>query len=212
MKLYVVRHGETDWNTVKRLQGRTDVPLNAFGKTLAVKTGKGLQGVVFDAVFSSPLCRAMDTAQLILTHSGNTASIQVDDRIQEIGFGIYEGLSCKAGESDMPDNNFEKFFQDCGGYRAPEGAESFEEVLARVQDFLEDLCQRTELKDKTILVVSHGTSIRGMINCITGNPVAEYWKGGVHHNCGVTIIDYNGTHLQILEENRVYYDDEVAKW
>lgn len=212
MKLYVVRHGETEWNTRKRLQGRTDVPLNEFGKTIAIKTGLGLQGIVFDQVISSPLSRAKDTAQLIITHSGNEQPIFIDDRIQEIGFGIYEGLSCKAEARKIPDDNFRKFFKDSGAYRAPEGAESLEEVMARVQEFLDELCQRAGEADQNILIVAHGTSIRGLINCITGNTIAEYWKGGVHHNCGVTLIEYDGTQLQIVEENRVYYDDVVAKW
>ena len=66
MKLYLIRHGETDWNIERRLQGQVDIELNEFGRTLAVKTGKGLENIQFDICFTSPLKRARETAELIL--------------------------------------------------------------------------------------------------------------------------------------------------
>ncbi|WP_418390600.1 histidine phosphatase family protein, partial [[Clostridium] scindens] len=66
MRIYLVRHGETDWNIVRKLQGRTDIPLNEKGIKAAQKTGEALRNVPFTRAFSSPLKRAMDTAKLIL--------------------------------------------------------------------------------------------------------------------------------------------------
>ena len=66
MRIYLMRHGETDWNKARRLQGQSDVPLNEFGIELAIKTAEGLKNVDFDAAFSSPLKRALVTAQTVL--------------------------------------------------------------------------------------------------------------------------------------------------
>ena len=64
MKIYLMRHGETEYNRVGRLQGQSDIPLNEFGIQLAEKTAEGLKSVSFDAVFSSPLQRALETARI----------------------------------------------------------------------------------------------------------------------------------------------------
>ena len=66
MKLYMIRHGQTEWNKEKRLQGRVDIPLNAYGIQLAEETRDGLLGVRFDIAFTSPLKRAKKTAQILL--------------------------------------------------------------------------------------------------------------------------------------------------
>jgi broad specificity phosphatase PhoE len=63
--IYVVRHGQTDWNLEGRFQGRIDIPLNEKGKNQAKKTKEKLEGIEFDKVFSSPLKRALETAQII---------------------------------------------------------------------------------------------------------------------------------------------------
>ena len=66
MKLYIIRHGQTDWNRARRLQGRTDIPLNEWGRRVAELTREGLKDVTFDVAFTSPLIRAKETAELIL--------------------------------------------------------------------------------------------------------------------------------------------------
>ena len=68
MKIYLFRHGETDWNRQRRLQGQSDVPLNTFGIELAVKTAEALEqeGTFFDRAFSSPLSRALETARILV--------------------------------------------------------------------------------------------------------------------------------------------------
>ena len=76
--IYVVRHGQTDWNLEGRFQGRIDIPLNEKGKSQAKKTKEKLEGIKFDKVFSSPLKRALETAKIITDEP-----IDIDDRIIE---------------------------------------------------------------------------------------------------------------------------------
>ena len=66
MKLYLIRHGETDYNKMKRNQGQIDIPLNEYGRELAEKTAEGLRGISFDLAYTSPLSRAKETAQIVL--------------------------------------------------------------------------------------------------------------------------------------------------
>ena len=66
MKLYIIRHGQTDWNLARKLQGCTDIPLNEHGRYVAELTREGLKDVPFDVAFTSPLSRAKETAEIIL--------------------------------------------------------------------------------------------------------------------------------------------------
>lgn len=214
MRLYFVRHGETPWNVERRMQGRSDIALNEFGRLLAVKTGIGMSDLSFDLVYASPLVRAYHTAELILAENktGKNLEIIKENRIEEIGFGVYEGLCCGKEGWNMPDDNFKNFFTNCEDYKTPEGGESFENVMKRLSNFLDELLSNKDLLDKTLLIVSHGAVIRGVINYFTDNPISDYWKGGVHKNCGVSIVNFDGNNATIEAENIVYYDDEVPNW
>lgn len=214
MKIYFVRHGETPWNIKRKMQGQSDIALNEFGCLLATKTGIGMADLVFDKVYSSPLIRAYHTAELIIAENkcNNKQEIIADKRIQEVGFGIYEGLCCAKDNWTMPDDNFKNFFTNCDQYKKPEGGESFQEVMERLIDFVEEILFNKELQDKTLLIVSHGAAIRGILNFFNGIGIENYWNGGVHKNCGVTLVTYNGEKVEIEKENFVYYDDEVADW
>lgn len=85
MKLYVIRHGQTDWNRARRLQGRSDIPLNEWGRKVAELTREGLKDVKFDVAFTSPLCRAKETAKIIL--KGRDLPIIEEPRMIEVNFG-----------------------------------------------------------------------------------------------------------------------------
>ena len=89
MKLYIVRHGETDWNNEKKLQGRSDVPLNDYGRELAYITAEALKDVSYDAIYSSPLIRAYETATIL--KGDRDIDIIKDERLREMCFGEYEG-------------------------------------------------------------------------------------------------------------------------
>ena len=118
MKLYMVRHGETDWNKAKKVQGRADIPLNAYGRELAEKTAEGLRGIPFDLAYTSPLSRAKETAQIVL--QGRKTPLIEEPRIQEICFGDYEGIVYRGEGLDPQSAEFVKFFDDTANY-VPKG-------------------------------------------------------------------------------------------
>ena len=90
MLLYFIRHGQTDWNKDMRMQGQSDIPLNENGRESAIEAGKTLANTHIDLAFSSPLKRAKETAELVL--AGRDIPIIEDKRIEEICFGICEGM------------------------------------------------------------------------------------------------------------------------
>lgn len=204
MKMYIIRHGQTPWNARKCLQGRSDVDLNENGIYLAELTGKALRDVTFDMAFTSPLIRAKHTAQCIL--AGRKVPIIEDERLIEISFGIYEGCCYAEENRQVPQQWIENFFHAPQDYVAAPGGESLDDVEKRTRNFMEDICSRKELQDKTILVSTHGCALRGLLNSIRESNREDYWHGGVSKNCAVSIVTCNrGEKLVLVEENHIYY-------
>ncbi len=203
MKIYMIRHGETDWNVVRKLQGRSDIPLNEEGRRLARVTAEALADVKFDRIYTSPLQRAKETA-MIMKRDRDIPVIE-EERIQEISFGIYEGYFCAEDHYTIPDKDFIYFFKQPEKYVAPQGAEEIEVLCKRTTDFLQELVHNTAYQDDTILVSTHGAALRGLLSSINMNGAAEFWKGGVHKNCAITIVEAVDGRIRLLEEGRVYY-------
>ena len=204
MKMYIIRHGQTPWNARKCLQGRSDVDLNENGIYLAELTGKALRDVTFDMAFTSPLIRAKHTAQCIL--AGRKVPIIEDERLIEISFGIYEGCCYAEENRQVPQQWIENFFHAPQDYVAAPGGESLDDVEKRTRNFMEDICSRKELQDKTLLVSTHGCALRGLLNSIRESNREDYWHGGVSKNCAVSIVTCNrGEKPVLVEENHIYY-------
>ena len=128
MEVYIIRHGKTDWNKEYRFQGAQDIPLNEEGREAAGKLGKRLAGIHFDAVFSSPLSRAYETACILMRSLSLSKGPQTNDLLTELSFGEFEGLPFDQWmDTDEPRKYF---FKEPGRYVPPKGGESFE-VLAK---------------------------------------------------------------------------------
>lgn len=194
MIIYVMRHGETDWNKKGLLQGRRDIPLNERGRELARITGEQLEEVTFSAVFSSPLKRAEETARLAL--KGQNIPMTLDERLTEVSFGEDEGKE---------NGYLSKFFTAPADYIPPKGGESFEELHRRTKAFLADIISRDDLEDKTVLVVTHGAASRALLNSLREFDLADFWADGVSKNCSVAILESVRSKVRLIEENKTYY-------
>ena len=203
MKVYFVRHGETDWNKTGRLQGRTNIPLNENGRYVAELTRDALSNVQFDVAISSPLIRAKETAQILL--EGRDVVLKEDERIIEINFGEYEGTAKKDA-----DECIQKFFKAPGEYQAVRGAESLESLFQRAEEFLKELFYNQDYQNSTIMVTAHGAIINALICVIKGYEVAELWKDGLHGNCGVTIVDVECGRPKILKQGILLYASKLG--
>ena len=188
MTIYLIRHGETDWNRQHRFQGSNDIPLNENGLAVARETAVGMAeaGLTFHRIYSSPLSRAYETAKIICPDQ----EIETDDRLREVSFGDLEGeVYADVKSLPMP---------------AP-GGEDIPQLQSRVLACLEDIMADPANEGKRILVSAHGGVIRSVMMHLKNLPREEFWTGGVSKNCGVTILDVEGGKLSIREENRVYY-------
>ena len=131
MRIFIVRHGQTEKNRTNLLQGRSDVPLNDVGRQQAEELGERLRaaGIGFDRVYTSPLIRAMQTAELIAGGAPQT----VEERLIEMDYGPYEGMSLKD-----PDPEIRRFFSDFVHQPAPAGMEALADVTARLYENIID--------------------------------------------------------------------------
>ncbi len=205
MKIYLFRHGETDWNKAGRLQGQSDIPLNESGRELAVKTAEALKGVRFDAAFSSPLCRAAETARIIL--ADRKTPLILDDRLKEINFGACEGQEFAAAKKDEAHPLYH-FFCRPELYIPPAGAETFQDAMERGKEFLKEQILPLEGKCGNVLIVAHGAFNRALVNSIAGIPPEDFWHIGLA-NCAATLLSLDHGEFTVLEESRVYYGEPV---
>ena len=176
--LYIMRHGRTDWNDRHKLQGRTDIPLNAEGRRMAEAAAEEYRGVPLDVCWCSPLIRARETAEIVLR--GRDVPILTDIRLREMSFGDYEGLENSFSIPDCPVN---VIFQAPEKYTASVGgAETFEELFARTGSFLREVIDPLMEQGKDVLIVGHGAMNLSIISRIRRLPRAEFWSPGIE-NC-----------------------------
>lgn len=180
--LYMIRHGQTDWNKVHKLQGTTDVPLNETGRQMARDAKKTLDEVEFDACYVSPLSRAVETAEILL--EGRDIPIIYDDRLKEISFGIFEGT-----ENFMKDPNSPvyKLFSDPANFDGEGNVEKFADLYARTGNFLEEVAQPLCRKGKNVLVVAHGAMCLSIYNQLNNVPLAQFWDN-LMKNCELCAV------------------------
>lgn len=189
MELYLIRHGQTDWNKEERLQGNIDIELNENGREMAIAAGERLQSVHFDKVYSSPLKRAFVTAQLIC--GNRNPDIIVDERLREISFGALEGKTYT--EITTPDSPFQYFFSDndVDKYVVPEGGESIESLCERTKGFVQNVIEPQSDKVERILIVAHGALLASMMCYLDNHGIANFWGDGLRKNCQATIYTFD---------------------
>jgi len=170
MKLFLARHGLTDWNNDGRFQGQTDVPLNASGERQAEALGRKLAGEALDVIFTSDLARAVETAKAISTHQ--CCPIVIDQRLREIRFGKWEGQTYAEIAHNDPEtlHAWETRVPRASG----PGGEALDDLAKRVQSFLDELS--ANYTGKTGLIVAHGGTLTVMVCLLLGLPPNQYWQ------------------------------------
>ncbi|WP_346926045.1 histidine phosphatase family protein [uncultured Arthrobacter sp.] len=181
----LIRHGQTDWNAQRRLQGSTDIPLNDVGRGQARVAVENLAGSDWDAIVSSPLSRAAETADLIAAGLGLTVARRVPD-LTERSFGPAEGMQ------DGPELDA---LRTPGGFR---GAEGEDEAAGRGLAALEALAE--EFRGGRVLVVTHGSLLRVSLSRAVGRTLPSVDNAVLnlahHHPAeGWNLEYYNGERL-----------------
>jgi probable phosphoglycerate mutase len=201
MRLFVTRHGQTDWNLERRLQGWADNPINETGIRQALELREKIRDIPFDICYSSSLLRAAETAQILMRYrdiepgTKPICPIRYDKRLRERGFGKIDSLK----DDVVRDFIFnESWNLDLNSGRF--GIEPIRTIYQRIYNFYHEEIPKIRAEygdDATVLVVTHGGASRVLNYVILGGSIipdrkSEAWQKAqnfVLHNC--QIIEYN---------------------
>ena len=174
MKIWITRHGQTELNLKKLMQGRVDEPLNDTGRNQAKAARAQIGDIKFDAVFASPLDRAVETATIL--GGVDRSQVITDDRIIETDFGKYDMKSYYRMGIPMT-----LYWALPEIFPAPKTVETIESMVARSRSFLNDL----QKKDyDNVLIVCHGGIIRALCGCLENRKRGIKWRPKPH-NCEI---------------------------
>ncbi len=180
-RLILWRHGQTEWNIARRVQGQTDIPLDEVGRAQAVEAAARLAALKPDLIVSSDLSRAADTARALSDFTG--IGVQLDERLREMNFGEREGLTFQETIARWPGRDF---WESTPENRIP-GAETYDETadrfVAAVTDLL-DVLQRGQ----TAVVVGHGAVLRVGAAKFLNFPTEAWWTIGGLNNCSWSVL------------------------
>ncbi len=172
IELIFVRHGQTDWNLEGKLQGILDIPLNQTGLEEAIITSQNISRD-FNSIISSPLTRALKTAQII--NSSLNLEIKTDKRLMERDFGNLSGEKASFVKS-MEENNKNEF-----------NVESIENFRDKILDFIKEA---SFFEEGSYLIVTHGGVIITLLNYLSNGELN--WENTPIKNCYLTSLVYNG--------------------
>lgn len=184
MKICLIRHGETDWNAIGKLQGREDIPLNDNGKLQAKECGLYLQSGNWKTIFTSPLLRARQTSDIIADIL-NIQEIFDDIDLVERDYGKASGLTVPERKKQFPDGNYE-------------GIEDWNTLRDRVYGAILRSVKKT-LSDDLILV-SHGSAINSILAELSNHTIGT-GKTRLKNAC-MSMLDYNHQTFRIIFYNK----------
>ena len=200
-RFYLIRHGETDWNVEGRIQGGGhDIPLNENGRAQAAAVAQEMHDIPLTVICSSPLSRAKDTADILMQDHPTTIAHRVmDEGLQEMGFGEFEGFDHLNPETDVELLNhfksFERKIDEDPDFAFPGGGESLRMVEKRACQALQNLLDKYP-DDKHIAVVSHGRTNKIMIASVALQDVRKFrWVKQKNTAVSVLDVDTNGNFI-----------------
>lgn len=182
-RIYLVRHGETEWNALMKFQGQTDVPLSDRGRQQAGLLGERLAGEKFQGFYASDLTRAYETAAIISRHHG--LNIETIPELRELNFGAWEGLTNKEIKESFADE-VKRWWENPLSTRIP-GGETLGEMVERSVVAVKKIVERHN--GENVVVVSHGGAIRSIVGSVLGMDLNKYWRLRLDNAC-LNIIDF----------------------
>lgn len=202
--LYFIRHGETQYNVEKRMQGFCDSPLTGRGIFQAKSVGKGLSDMNFKAAYSSDSQRVLDTAKYAI--GNQDIPLIIDPRLKEMNFGVLESLLEEEIFKEHG-NILEKLFSFKNlDVAAPDG-ESYVQLFTRTTNAVGDIIKKHALDGGNVLIFSHGITIGNYILQITQSD--QY---PVHENCSVSVVSYINGQSKVEKIADTHYREEGSKY
>ncbi|WP_425462065.1 histidine phosphatase family protein [Mesobacillus subterraneus] len=194
LTLYITRHGETVWNTQKRMQGWLDSALTEKGMANAVSLGGSLRDIEFDAIYASPSERTVSTAKLIM--GDRELPFYLEEQLREIHMGDWEGRTATEIQEQYPEE-FHSFWNAPHLYETSSG-ESFEDLKTRVLQAVQSIREKHETGK--ILVVTHTVVIKTLLASFKNQPAEKLWEPPYIHDTSLTIVELDGENCSIVVE------------
>ena len=198
LKLYIVRHGETEWNVIKRFQGQLNTPLTEKGMEKLRETGKKLENVLFDEVYTSELGRTVASAEIILNENRGYRNKKLELKklaeLNEVYFGVWQGLTYEEVFLKYPEeaNNY---FYNVKNYKAENvEAENLKDALERFLKGINKILDSHE--SGNILVVTHGTVLEMFMNYVANNSIFDIDERTLMGNGDYKIFSYKNGKFQ----------------
>jgi broad specificity phosphatase PhoE len=194
MKIYIVRHGETEWNALGKMQGWKNSNLSEKGIANAKKLGQRLKHLVFEYVCCSPLGRAVETAAHIMGEK--KSPIVFDESFKEMGFGVWEGM--------LHDDIKEQYtMQQHNFWNAPDlyepiDGESYEALIKRVKIGFNRLIQNTQYNN--ILLVTHAAVLKAIFTIVYDKDIKEFWAPPFTYDTCLSILEVENGAIRVLLE------------
>ena len=198
LKLYIVRHGETEWNVIKRFQGQLNTPLTEKGMEKLRKTGKKLENVLFDEVYTSELGRTVASAEIILNenrgYKNKKRELQKLAELNEVYFGVWQGLTYEEVFLKYPEEG-NNYFYNVKNYNAENvEAENLKDALERFLKGINKILNRH--KSGNILVVTHGTVFEMFINYVENKSIFDIDERTLMGNGDYKVFSYKDGKFQ----------------
>lgn len=187
MELHLIRHGQTNWNEERRVQGQSESKLTELGIQQARKLGDKLKSLEFDRIYCSSSLRARQTVEHAFEH--HKQPVTYLDSLREIHLGPWEGRLYDEIEQEDPDS-FRHFWHEPHQFNVP-GAETFYAMQERAVNTIKSIGKIS--KQQRVAVVSHGALIKTVLAHIEELPMEELWKPPLMHNCAHSIVEMNDT-------------------
>jgi broad specificity phosphatase PhoE len=201
LKIYITRHGETEWNKQGRMQGWKNSNLTEKGVDNAIKLGKSLKHIDFDYIYCSPLGRAIDTANYI--RGDKNTEIIIIESLKEMGFGVYEGMENEKVKELYRLQQY-NFWNKPHLYETIDG-EKFEELIHRVNQVLKYIINNKTCEN--ILIVTHTLVIKALYLIIKNRALEDFWKPPFMYDTCLTVLEVQGTKIEIIMEADISHLD-----
>ena len=202
-KLYITRHGQTEWNVEGRIQGRKDSNLTELGEKQAKWLGEKLKDESIDLIISSSSGRAFRTAEII--RGNKSIEIIKSDALLEMNVGDWEGQLQSEIEEHSPEElhnlwNFPHLYKSCSG-------ETYFQVMERVTNEIEKIIK--DHKGRNVLVVTHAIALKAILTYIENKDIKDFWTGSYMHSTCLNIIVVEDHKREIILQGDIsHYQEE----
>jgi probable phosphoglycerate mutase len=206
LTIYLTRHGETQWNTENRLQGWKNSPLTEKGIRNAKLLGNRLSEIEFNAIYTSPSERAIQTAEYI--RSERNIPVLTDENLKEISYGEWEGKT----KEELRKNYKKEFFNYWNAPHQydhqPHKGEGLTDFKHRVENVFKRIL--AENPSGNILIVTHAATLKVILSYTMNIPIEKMWSPPFIHNTSLTVFHWDGAKFQFeMVGDTSHFEEDV---